>query len=149
MPHHIIIDIKEWWPDQDVLTLHDGWNPIVARWAYQIGDKYFMEDKALRYNEGKPDWSLVHFPSLEPMVHVLKYGEKKYTVWEVSGRDNWKKSMPKHQILNSMMRHLIRLMEDEELDSESNLPHIGHILANCQFYSYHSHNDIPNPMIER
>lgn len=97
-----------------------------------------MEDKALRYNDNKPDWSLVHFPSLEPMVRVLEYGAKKYTVGEVSGRENWKKPMDKKQILNSAMRHLIRLMEDEELDSESNLPHVGHLMCNLMFYSYHS-----------
>ncbi len=92
-------------------------------------------DKALRYNEGKIRWSLVHFPSLEPMVEVLEYWSKKYA------EENWKKPMPKKQILESMMRHLVRLMEDEELDSESWLPHVWHILANCMFYSYHSTHD--------
>ena len=90
------------------------------------------EDKALRYNEGKARWSLVHFPSLEPMVEVLEFWAKKYD------EENWKKPMDKKQILNSMMRHLVRLMEEEELDSESWLPHVWHILANCMFYSYHS-----------
>lgn len=89
-------------------------------------------EKALRYNEGKTRWSLVHFPSLEPMVEVLEYWTKKYA------EENWKKPMDKKQILNSMMRHLVRLMEDEELDSESNLKHIGHIMCNALFYSYHS-----------
>ena len=68
-------------------------------------------EKALRYNDGKPDWSLVDFNSLLPMVRVLEYGAKKYTVGEVSGRDNWKKPMDKRQILNSAMRHLIKLMD--------------------------------------
>lgn len=105
-----------------------------------ILEDYREPEKALRYNSWKPDWSLVHFPSLEPMVRVLEYGEKKYTVWDVSGRDNWKKPMEKKQILNSMMRHLIRLMDGEELDPESKLPHIGHIMCNTLFYSYHSNN---------
>lgn len=87
---------------------------------------------ALRYNEWKPRWSLVHFPSLEPLVRVLEFWAKKYE------EKNWMKPMDKKQILDSMIRHLVRLMEDEELDSESNLPHIGHIMANCMFYSYHS-----------
>lgn len=66
------------------------------------------------------------------MVEVLEFGAKKYD------QDNWKKPMDKKQILNSMMRHLVSLMEDEELDSESNLKHIGHIMCNALFYSYHS-----------
>jgi hypothetical protein len=97
-----------------------------------------MTDHALRYNEGKPKWSLVHFPSLEPMVRVLEYGAAKYSTPEESGIDNWKKPMDKKQILESAMRHLIRLMEDEELDSESHLPHVGHLMCNLLFYSYHS-----------
>lgn len=99
---------------------------------------YAWDIKALRYNEGKTRWSLVHFPSLEPMVEVLEFGAKKYSTPEQSGVDNWKKLMDKKQILESMMRHLVRLMEDEELDSESNLKHIGHIMCNAMFYSYHS-----------
>ena len=89
-------------------------------------------DKALRYNDGKPEWTLVDFDSLESMVRVLEFGAKKYA------RENWKKPMDKKKILDSLMRHLVRLMADEELDSESKLPHIGHILANCMMYSYHS-----------
>lgn len=97
-----------------------------------------MTDNALRYNEWKPEWTLVDFDSLEPMVHVLEYWMKKYTVWDVTWRDNWKKPMDRKKILDSLMRHLVRLMADEELDSESKLPHIGHILCNAMFYSYHS-----------
>ncbi len=89
---------------------------------------------ALRYNEWKPEWTLVDFDSLEPMVHVLEFGAKKYA------RENWKKPMDRKKILDSLMRHLVRLMADEELDSESKLPHIGHILCNAMFYSYHSKN---------
>jgi len=99
-----------------------------------------MTDKALRYNDGKPEWTLVDFDSLEPMVKVLEYWMKKYTVWDVTWRDNWKKPMDRKKILDSLMRHLVRLMADEETDSESNLPHIGHILCNAMFYSYHSKN---------
>jgi hypothetical protein len=89
---------------------------------------------ALRYNEWKPEWTLVDFDSLEPMVRVLEFGAKKYA------RDNWKKPMDRKKILDSLMRHLVRLMADEETDSESKLPHIGHILCNAMFYSYHSKN---------
>lgn len=93
------------------------------------------DDKALRYNSGKPKWSLVHFPSLEPLVKVLEFGAKKYEAY------NWMKPMDKEAILESLMRHLISLFGGEEFDKESELPHIGHILANAMFYSYHSTNE--------
>ena len=40
---------------------------------YLINDSISMTDKALRYNDGKPEWTLVDFDSLEPMVKVLEY----------------------------------------------------------------------------
>lgn len=127
-----------------IITKIDGDRVYIKRWHWL---KYWMQivirpltKQALRYNEWKPEWHLVHFPSLEPLVKVLEFGAKKYSTPEQSGVDNWKKPMDKKQILDSMIRHLVRLMEDEELDSESNLPHIGHIMANAMFYSYHSNN---------
>jgi hypothetical protein len=88
------------------------------------------QDKALRYNQGKPKWSLVHYKSLEPMVKVLMYGADKYAV------DNWKKGLDRREILDSLQRHVTALMDGQEVDPESRLHHIGHIMANCMFYSY-------------
>lgn len=105
-----------------------------------IYNRYFSKNKALRYNQGKLQWNLVHFPSLEPMVQVLEYGAAKYSTSDESGVGNWKKPMDKQQILNSAMRHLVQLMEDEELDSESKLTHVGHLMCNLMFYSYHAKN---------
>ena len=90
--------------------------------------------KAMRFNDGKRKWSLVHFKSLEPMIQVLEYGCQKYSP------DNWKKGLDKKEILESMMRHLASLMDGESYDKESNLHHIGHILCNSMFYSYFENN---------
>ncbi len=88
-----------------------------------------------RFNTGKKKWSLVHFKSLDPMVDVLEFGAKKYSA------DNWKAGLDKKEVLESMMRHLAALMDGEEIDPESNLPHIGHIQCNAMFYEYFRHND--------
>ena len=88
------------------------------------------ESKALRYNEGKVEWSLVHYKSLEPMVRVLEFGAKKYAP------DNWKKGLDKKKILESMQRHLAALMDGEDVDSESGISHMGHIQCNAMFYNY-------------
>jgi|ERR1044072_6669289 hypothetical protein len=88
------------------------------------------QDKALRYNQGKPKWSLVHYKSLEPMVRVLMYGADKYAV------DNWKKGLDKREILDSLQRHVAALIDGQEVDPESGEHHIGHIMCNCMFYSY-------------
>lgn len=49
---------------------------------------------------------------------------------------NWKKGLDKTEILESLYRHLIKLMAGQELDDETKLHHIGHIMSNAMFYSY-------------
>jgi len=88
-------------------------------------------DKSTRYNEGKPQWSLVHYGSLIPMIRVLEFGAAKYE------RENWKKGLNLKEILESMQRHLAALMDGEEFDSESGISHMGHIQCNAMFYNYH------------
>lgn len=94
------------------------------------------DKKALRYNEGKPKWSLVHYESIVPMIRVLEFGALKYAP------DNWKKSMDLKEILNSIQRHLAKLMDGEENDPESGISHMGHIQCNAMFYNYHKNKII-------
>jgi integrase len=88
-------------------------------------------EQALRHNEGKPQWHLVHFPSLIPLVKVLEYGAQKYAP------NNWKKGAPREQYLDCAMRHLAELMEGKEMDEESKQHHMGHVMANAMMYVYH------------
>ena len=88
-------------------------------------------DKALRYNEGKPKWSLVHYESLIPMIRVLEFGALKYAP------KNWMKPMNETEILESMQRHLAAVMDGELYDKESGIHHMGHIMCNAMFYNYH------------
>ena len=98
--------------------------------------KYYEEnsidtESALRYNTGKPKWSLVHMRSLVPMIRVLEYGAEKYEPF------NWQKPTERNTLIDSMQRHMAALIDGNELDDESGLTHIGHIMANAMFYSYH------------
>lgn len=90
-----------------------------------------MEEKSLRYNIGKPQWSLVDFKSLEPLVRVMEYGANKYAP------KNWMIGLNIDQILESLTRHLFALMSGEIIDPESQQEHIGHIMANAMFWKYH------------
>lgn len=121
------------------------------------------QEKALRYNQGKPKWSLVDFKSLEPLVKVMEYGAHKYSTFsdgvktykgsEISekdsvsltlidsGKENWKKGLDKKEVLESLTRHLFALMDGEEFDRESGCSHIGHIMANAMMYNYHNQID--------
>lgn len=89
-----------------------------------------MSEKGDRFNEGKRKWSLVHFESMEPMIQVLEFGAKKYAP------KNWMKGLDPVEILESMQRHLGKLLDGEEIDPESGLHHMGHIQCNAMFYNY-------------
>lgn len=102
--------------------------------SYRILTTDQDEDKALRYNEGKPQWSLVDFESLEDMVKVLEFGAKKYS------RDNWKKGLYTVEICESLLRHVFKYLSGEDIDPESGEPHIGSIQANSMFLGYMDKN---------
>jgi hypothetical protein len=95
-----------------------------------------MEDErgvALRFNEGKVDWTLLDFKACEPLAQAMMYGATKYT------RENWKghcKDPREH--LQSAMRHLIAVIQGEEYD-ESTVRHTGHVMANMMMYNFHTH----------
>ena len=83
-----------------------------------------------RYNLGKPQWSLVPFHALVPMVRVLEFGAKKYSP------HNWKDGLPVTEICESMLRHIYAFLEGEDIDPESGLPHWGHIQCNALFLAF-------------
>lgn len=120
--------------------------------------------KSLRYNEGKPDWTLIHFKSILPLVDVMTYGAFKYSIFETydrvkykgselsqeyvsdpanglkmtsSGRDNWKIGFEPRDILKSLMRHVVKICDGEMTDGESGKSHIGHAMANLMMMQYH------------
>lgn len=78
----------------------------------------------------KPMWGLVEFKALEPMVKALEDGAKKYRP------DDWKKAYTQDELKDKMMRHLAAIMDGQEIDEDSGLPHIGHLMADAMFYSY-------------
>ena len=89
---------------------------------------------ALRFNQGKPDWTLVDFKSLLPLVDVMTYGATKYE------KDNWKLECEDPiQHIQSGLRHMLELANGNEVDAESGLPHSGHIIANMMMYNYHKY----------
>lgn len=87
-------------------------------------------EQALRYNEGKLQWSLVDWKSLEGLVKVLEMGAKKYS------KNNWKKGMPVSQVSESLLRHMFAFMSGEDKDPESGLNHLSHVMCNAMFLEF-------------
>lgn len=92
-----------------------------------------MSEQSLRYNTGKPELSYILdvMPALHDMVAVMEFGGKKYE------RNNWQKGFPREKLLDSMLRHIDAFYSGEDIDPESGLPHVGHILCNAAFLGYH------------
>jgi hypothetical protein len=96
-----------------------------------------VTDKAaVKFDDGKVDWSLVPFKALEGMVRVLEFGAKKYAA------HNWRQGggFKFTRILNSLMRHVFAYAAGEDTDPESGLNHIWHAQCNLLFLAMYISN---------
>lgn len=88
----------------------------------------FEGESALRFDDGKVDFTLIPVDAQEAEARVWSMGEKKY------GRDNWTKLWgleTRVKVMKSIMRHGYAILRGEDLDPESGLPHAAHIRCNC------------------
>lgn len=86
------------------------------------------QDLGIKYDGGKPDYSLLPFNALEEVVKVLTYGAAKYS------RDNWKLVEPhKERYVAAALRHLTAYAREEKSDPESGRHHLAHA-ATCLLY---------------
>jgi hypothetical protein len=63
-------------------------------------------------------------PAWDECARVFDYGRYKYAAW------NWAKGMDWSIPIACAARHLLRMIEGEQIDPESGLPHRGHVLCN-------------------
>lgn len=92
-----------------------------------------MSEESLHVPGAKDDkeklmWNLLPWKAVEGMVRVLTFGAKKYSP------NGWR-SVPdaKSRYQAALLRHLRALNAGEQLDTESGLRHIDHILTNAAF----------------
>lgn len=88
----------------------------------------------LHNDEGKPRWDLLPYDSLNEVVKVLTYGEKKYPL----PPRNWELGIKYSKIYASLMRHawkwfLSKITGQPGLDPESGLSHMAHLVCNGLF----------------
>ena len=88
-----------------------------------------------KLNHGKPKWTILDFKSLEEVVRVFEMGAEKYGVDAYKQED-----LPKEDLLDSMQRHLVELIDEQDHDLESGLNHAAHIAANALMY-LHKYSD--------
>ena len=83
----------------------------------------------IRYNQGKLRYDLVPVFAQEQYVKVLTYGASKYS------QDNWRKGLSWMSCVASLERHLASFKSGEDIDPESGLPHMAHVMCNAAFLS--------------
>ena len=85
------------------------------------------EVKADRFNEGKPQLSyMLDAPkAMIGLSRVFEAGAKKYS------RDNWKKGLERNELIDCLMRHLIKAQAGQVNDEETGCNHLNHVLWNA------------------
>ncbi len=91
--------------------------------------KIVLGKTAVKYDDGKTDWSLLPFEALEEVVKVMEYGKTKYSAHNWSSGEGFKYS----RVFNASMRHLLSFMRGEDKDPETGLSHIAHCACNILF----------------
>lgn len=78
---------------------------------------------ASKYDDNKPELSLVSFESIAGEAKAMEYGANKYS------RNNYKGGMEWTRLLDASLRHITKYSGKEDLDEESGLNHLYHAKA--------------------
>lgn len=82
----------------------------------------------MKFDDGKPDYTLVPMEIVDAIEKVREYGVDKY-----SDPLNWM-TVSKQRYWRAILRHTRAAWEDmDKVDPESGLPHIWHIACNLAF----------------
>lgn len=87
-----------------------------------------------RYDAGKTRYELIPTHLLKSTADVFAYGANKYAAW------NWTKGMPWSKVIGCLKRHLAAIESGEDIDPESGLPHIGHLMCNALMLEHYREN---------
>lgn len=85
-----------------------------------------MDTVGIKFDQDKPDYSLVPFAALDEVVKVLTYGAKKYD------RHNWQ-HVDDIRYQAALMRHFSHYMQGERNDPETGINHLAHLACSVLF----------------
>lgn len=99
----------------------DKYNPFVTEkeWKAMGGNL----EEGTKYDNEKPRMDLLDADFLEGVAEVLTFGANKYAA------HNWRKGINVSRLIAATYRHLGAINKGEDVDKESNLPHVYH--ASC------------------
>lgn len=84
---------------------------------------------AVKHDTSKPRVELLSRPALEGCSRVLEFGANKYAA------DNWRKGMEWRRVIGALIRHALEFSDGKDIDEESGLPVIDHVMCCAMFLS--------------
>jgi hypothetical protein len=102
-----------------------------------------LKGEGLKYDQGKPDYSLLPPQPLEDLVRIYDYGVAKYA------RNNYLKGIKYSRIFAAIMRHLWSWWRGTEIDKESGLRHLAHAAWGCFTLLEFTHRGTFTPFDDR
>ena len=95
----------------------------VSKFADVQFDRWSAKDTTagVKFDQDKPQWTLVPFKAFDEVVKVLTIGARKYAP------DNWKKvPNARQRYIDAAFRHMSAYAGGEKLDAETGKNHLAH-----------------------
>lgn len=86
-------------------------------------------EQAVKHDADKAPWDLLPHEAVNGMLQVLAFGRQKYDA------HNWRKGMAWSRFIAAAYRHLTAFLAGDDIDDESGLPHIDHLMCCVAFLS--------------
>lgn len=81
----------------------------------------------MKFDQDKVRMELLPMEAVKEVAKVLTFGASKYE------DNNWRKGITYSRLYGAMLRHLTAFVEGEDLDPESQVSHIAHMVCNGLF----------------
>lgn len=113
-----------------VMETHDGTLRKLAEYEAQ------EKKQGTKADSGKPPVSLTPVEAILGEAEVFAFGAKKY------GRHNFRLGFEHTRALDAALRHILAILNGEDLDPESGLPHWAHARCSLAMYAYMVTNNV-------
>ena len=102
-----------------------GFNKWVSRdFLKSVPDTPVTLKTGVKFDQDKPQWTLVPFKAFDHVVEVLTIGARKYAP------DNWKKvPNARQRYIDAAFRHMSAYAGGEKLDAETGKNHLAHAMC--------------------
>ena len=103
---------------------HSYCNWVAKDFLKSVPDTPVTLKTGVKFDQDKPQWTLVPFKAFDEVVKVLTIGARKYAP------DNWKKvPNARQRYIDAAFRHMSAYAGGEKLDAETGKNHLAHAVC--------------------